>query len=81
MAPGRGGGPLPEPGCCSLLPGAQNHPFGKAGRNPGFSERGGAQTIRARAPPDRAVEKAESHRDPAPAALRANGEEVQKNAN
>lgn len=29
MAPGRGGGPLPEPGCCSLLPGAQKHPSGK----------------------------------------------------
>lgn len=36
-APGRGGGP--EPGCCSLLPGAQKHPSGKRG----FNERGGAR--------------------------------------
>lgn len=34
MAPGRGGGPLPEPGCYSLLPGAQKHPSGKRGTIP-----------------------------------------------
>lgn len=30
-APGRGGGPLPEPGCRSLLSGAQKHPSEELG--------------------------------------------------
>lgn len=38
-APGGGGGPLPGPGCCSLLPGAKKHPSEKNGPQSRFQRK------------------------------------------